>query len=211
MKKVFILLLLFLFCVGCSPSNQKIEEAIQLTQQAEPTMTLTQLPINTETPVPTITQTPTVTISPTSEVVKINSLSYEDVLQKYLDNGFICGEWEINDKGKYEQSCTNSGPGSVPDSIIMADISGNSEDTVYGYFLIFTPFNTFNSWDDLEKLLKSLVEFGQEPETNIAWIDELFAKIKNSEDFAENREYYDTQIVLSNTSTVVSLIVMVSN
>jgi hypothetical protein len=207
MKKLLIFLLFLLICAGCSPSNRKFEEAIQLTQQAMPTYTLTQLPISTETPVPTITLTPTIEISHTSEVPHIIGLSHEDVLQKYLENGFTCGEWEINDEGNYEQSCTGSGFSSVPDSIIIAEISGRSEDTVFGYFIIFTPFNTFDSWDDLEKLLKILVDFGQEPELNLAWIDEVFVKIKNSEDFVENREYYDIEIILISTNSVVSLLV----
>ena len=109
MKKFVFFLLFLLICAGCSPSDQKIEEAIQLTQQVKPTYTLTQLPISTETPVPTITLTPTIELSPTSEVPHIIGLSHEDVLQKYLENGFTCGGWEINDKGNYEQSCTGSG------------------------------------------------------------------------------------------------------
>ena len=66
MKKLVVITLLAIFIsTGCEPSQTKIQEAIQLTQTAQPTNTV--IPptptenISTETPIPlpTITETPT--------------------------------------------------------------------------------------------------------------------------------------------------------
>jgi hypothetical protein len=154
MKKLVIFLAVGIILAGCSPTDKQIQDAIEMTEAAMPTGTPTPLPTSTEAPTPTITLIPTVTTSPTPDVPHIQGLSRQDVLLMFLNNGFTCGEWELNEKGNYAQSCVSSALSGIPDSIIMASISGRSEDTIFGYYIVFTPYKTFESWVDLEVLLK---------------------------------------------------------
>lgn len=210
MRRIALFVAFVLFITGCTPSDLQIQEAIEMTEMAKPTDTSTPVPTNTETPIPTPTITQTITPSPTPNVPQIAGLSHVDVQTKFIKNGFICGDWDINEEGNYEQSCSSSGFVGITDSIIMGRISGRSEDTVFGYFIIFTPFTSFDSWDDLEILIKDMVDYGKDPMENIAWIDEHFVRIKNSEDFVESREYFDTDMIFSSTNSVVSLVIVSS-
>ena len=204
MKRFLTISMFLIIMTSCSPSNQQIERAIALTQEAIPTYTATELATLTETP------TPTITTSPTPEVQHIDGLLREDILMIFENNGFVCGDWEINENGYYGQSCSQIGYGSVPDSIISGKISGRSENTIFTYSIMFVPFTTFSSWGDLERMIKSFVEFGQDPRDNIAWVDENFKKIENSENFVEKKNYFDSEIILSNTASVVLLMITAS-
>lgn len=210
MKKLVISLFLGLILYGCSPTDRQIQEAIELTETAIPTYTSTTLATSTATSTPTVTLIPTKTASPIPDVSHIEGLSNQDVLFMFLENGFTCGEWELNEEGNYEQSCISSALSGVPDSTIIGRIYGRSEDTVFGYFIVFTPHISFESWDQLEVLLKNIVDYGKEPEENIAWINDLFMYAKDSEDFVETREYFDVNIVFSSESSVISLLIVSS-
>lgn len=207
MRKLILLIVLGIILSSCSPTDKQIQNAIEMTEAARPTDTSTPNPTSTETTTPTITPIPTITTSPTPDVLHIEGLLHSDLLLKFLENGFICGEWEINDNGNYEQSCSSTTISSIPDSIIMVKISGKSENTVSLYYTMFTLFKTFDSWDELEELLKTLVDFGQKPEENLTWISEVFPRIKNGEIVGEVREYFNTEIGLVAGHNVVTILV----
>ena len=69
-----------------------------------------------------------------------------------------------------------------------------SEDAVYRYAIKYSLQATFNASDELEELLKHLVDFGPTPEDNYYVLDIFLTEIQNGDYIDEEWGYYKTII-----------------
>jgi hypothetical protein len=174
MKSWKFYFVLIIILTACTPSEAQIQEALEQTQAAQPTITKTPKP--TLTPEPT--NTPTIEPSPTPNYKYLREVNHEELLDLLTRNAIFCDDQELNNDGNYEQSCS----GIIKDGLVSGEITGNSQGTVAAFSIIFTPFKGSDISDRIEETFLELVSFGENADDMQSWIENNLEEVLNSKD-----------------------------
>ena len=199
MKKIAFVLLMSVILLGCTPSDAQIEEAIEQTKVAQPT--------NTDIPEPTNTPIiePSSTAQPTSNIESLQDLTNENVVNIFEDVGADCGVQVKEDDGSYTQECG----GTISDGMIMGQVNGQSEDTVFAFFMMFVQFVDKDIQGEAEDAFLNLTNFGPHSDEMQSWITEnLSAILSSDEELEYTTEIAGTIIRLSGYEEVITLLIM---
>ena len=192
MRKGLISVLLFLILTACTPSEGQIEDAIEKTQTAQPTIT--------QTPEPT--KTPTIEPSPTPSYRYLRNISRTDLVNILSASAIQCGEPKVEIDETYTQFCF----GSITNGLFEAEIMGNSYESISGFRITVIPY----TGKDLSKvaagIFKNAVDFGKFAIDMQTWIEENLPEIISaSEGTTLTKEFSEIYIMLSGQSGTVLL------
>ena len=201
MKKIVFILIIALLIAGCTPNDSKIEAAIEKTNEAQPTNTEVPESKNTPTAEPSPTNKP----SSTPKIDFLEDITNENVVNIFEDVGADCGVQVKESDGSYTQECG----GTISDGMIMGQINGQSEDTVFAFFMMFVQFVDKDIQGEAEDAFLNLTNFGPHSDEMQSWITEnLSAILSSDEELEYTTEIAGTIIRLSGYEEVITLLIM---
>lgn len=194
MKKTIVLLVVSLWIISCTPTDKQIKAALEETQTAQPTLTLTVLP----------TLTPTITPSPTLDFAYIEGLSFSSLEEKFRLHDAICEEKVVEDDGSFESSCN----GVFDGGIIKGTVSGFYDELVVGFSYAVIPYIGTSNEYYVKGAMVDLVDFGLVTQEKQTWvvdaIDETLV-MENDEVMVES--FPDVRLVVTSVEGFVGLVV----
>ena len=203
MKKVTILIFLVFFLTSCGPTTAQVEEAIEQTKVAQPTNTEVPEPTNT----PTIEPSPTVKPSSAPNFEFLQGLTSEDVINIFEEIGANCGDQVKESDGSYSQECS----GSLSDGMVVGQIRGESEDTVYAYFVMFVQYKDKDIQEETEDVFLEMANFGSHSNEMQSWVTANLPKIQSSDEELElSTEIDGVILMLSGNNEVLTFLIMPS-